>query len=143
MSVIKLNPSLAFDGHARSAIRLYEEALGATTENLMRFADAPPPMGNLKSPEHGERVLYALLRIGAGELMVMDAPPGVRVATDGNVQISIEVDGLEDLTRKFDALARGGTVTMALQDAFWGARFGMLTDAFGVRWMLSCALARA
>ena len=143
MSVIKLNPSLAFDGNARSAIRLYEEALGATTENLMLFRDAPPPMGNATSPGHADRVLFALLRIGAGELMVMDTPPGVRVATDGNVQVSIEVDGVEDLARKFDALVRGGAVTMPLHDAFWGARFGMLTDTFGVRWMLSCALAGA
>lgn len=44
------------------------------------------------------------------------------------------------MTKKFDALAVGGRVTMALHDAFWGARFGMLTDAFAIRWMFSCEL---
>ncbi|HTY54572.1 MAG TPA: VOC family protein [Candidatus Binataceae bacterium] len=44
------------------------------------------------------------------------------------------------MPKKFEALAAGGKVTMQLQDTFWGARFGMLTDAYGIRWMFNCEL---
>jgi PhnB protein len=42
------------------------------------------------------------------------------------------------MAARFDALASGGKVKMPLQDTFWGARFGMLTDAFNINWMFNC-----
>ena len=39
--------------------------------------------------------------------------------------------------RAFNALAAGGQVTMPLNKTFWSARFGMLTDKFGVGWMIN------
>lgn len=45
------------------------------------------------------------------------------------------------MTQKFAALAEGGAIAVPLQETFWGAKCGMLTDAFGVRWMLNCVKA--
>jgi PhnB protein len=70
--------------------------------------------------------------------MLSDTMSDRPVATEGNVTVSVDCDDVADMTKKFDALAAGGTVTMPLNDTFWGARFGMLTDAFGVRWMFNC-----
>ena len=72
--------------------------------------------------------------------MLSDTMPDMPVTTKGNVQIALHFTDVTDMAKKFDALAAGGTVTMALQDTFWGARFGMLTDAFGVQWMFNCEL---
>jgi PhnB protein len=62
------------------------------------------------------------------------------VAAGGNVHVSLDVTDVEEMTQKFTALGEGGSITVPLQDTFWGAKFGMLTDAFGVRWMFNCAV---
>jgi PhnB protein len=137
MAIKKLNPYLAFDGTADKAIKLYESALGAQTETVSRFGDVP---GSDTPPEHKNRVMHAVLRIGEGVIMISDGPPGKPVAVEGNVHITLDFDDPAELTQRFDALAKGGKITMPVQDTFWGAKFGMLTDAYGIQWMLNCDL---
>ena len=136
MSIKSLTPSLAFNGTCARAIALYERALGATVEQLVRFGDGAK-MGHPFDPKDQELVLNAMLRIGGGALMMMDAPSSRPVPTDTNVQVFVDLDSVSELETRFAALAQGGTVTMPVQDTFWGSRFGMLRDAFGIRWMLS------
>jgi PhnB protein len=81
--------------------------------------------------------MHARLTIGAGVIMVSDSPPNAPAATESNVHVCLQFNDLADMTAKFEALARGGTVTMPVQDTFWGAKFGQLTDAFGVHWMFN------
>ncbi len=139
MAIIKLNPYLNFDGTAGKAIELYEQVLGAKVETVSRFGDN----ADMKvPPEHKDRVLHAALNIGAGVVMISDSMPGMPVPTESNVHITLDFDDAEDMKKKFDALAAGGKVTMPLQDTFWGARFGMLTDPYGIHWMFNCTLKR-
>ncbi len=140
MSIKNLNPYLCFNGTADKAIKLYESALGAKAESVSRFGDVP---GMDFAPEHKSRVMHALLRIGEGVVMISDSQPNTPVATEGNVQVSLQFDEVADMAKKFDALAAGGKVTMPLQDTFWGAKFGMLTDAYGVRWMFNCEIKKS
>lgn len=137
MSIKQLNPYLNFNGTAEQAIKLYERALGAKTEGLQRFGDIP---GAKVNPEHKNRVMHARLDIGGGMLMVSDTQPGMPFTPEGNVHVCLDFDDPADLTKKFEALAAGGKVTMPVQDTFWGAKFGMLTDAYGVQWMFNCTL---
>ena len=65
---------------------------------------------------------------------------GVAHATNSG---NLDFDDIADMTKKFDALARNGTVTLPLHHTFWGARFGMLTDAYGVRWMFNSQIEKA
>lgn len=137
MAIKSLNPYLSFNGTAEEAINLYESALGAKTEGPMRWGDVP----DMKVPaEHKNRVMHALLHLGQGDVMLADTPAEQPAATESNVQVCLHFDDIADLTKKFAALGAGGQVTMPLQDTFWGARFGMLTDAYGVRWMFNCEL---
>ncbi|MEO8185410.1 MAG: glyoxalase/bleomycin resistance/extradiol dioxygenase family protein [Deltaproteobacteria bacterium] len=87
-----------------------------------------------------KRVLHALLRIGAGLIMISDTQPGMPLALGSNVHICLDFDDPKDMAGKFDALGSGGKVTVPLQDTFWGERFGMLTDAYGINWMFNCEL---
>jgi PhnB protein len=131
----QLNPYLIFnDGKAEPAIKLYEKALGAKVENIQRYKEVP---GDKSPASHKDRIVHARLHVGDHVLMVSDShlestPVGY------NVQISLDFDDPVDMGRKFEALSAGGKVTMALQDMFWGAKFGMLQDAFGVGWMFNC-----
>jgi PhnB protein len=135
MAIRKLNPYLNFDGTAAKAIALYEKALGAKTENLQRFGDVS---GMPVAPEHKDRVMHAVLRIGEGVVMISDGQPGVPVPTESNIHVTLDFDDAGDMVGRFDALAAGGKITMPMQDTFWGAKFGMLTDAYGIRWMFNC-----
>lgn len=139
MPVTKLNPYILFNGTAEKAIKLYESALGAKTEGLSRFGDAPGACPT----EHKTLIMHAALHIGEDMVMVSDTPPDRPVAVEGNVHITLHFTEVADMAKAFDALAAGGKVAMPLQDMFWGARFGMLTDAYGVRWMLNCDLKKS
>lgn len=140
MSIKSLNPYLHFDGTAEKAIKLYESVLGARTEGLMRFGEMP---GNHPAPENKDRIMHSTLHIGPAVLMVSDTMSGAPAAKDGNVHVVLHYDDVAEMTRAFDALAAGGKVDMPLADTFWGARFGMLTDAFGIEWMFNCEVKKA
>jgi PhnB protein len=141
MSVTMLNPCLIFDGTADKAIKLYEKALGARTERIMRAGDLPPDQAVPAGAK--DRIVHAALRVGDTVLMLMDGRTGEPVARDTNVLVSIAFNDLEEMTRSFETLADGGQVTVPLHDAFWGARFGMVTDRHGIRWMFSCETRKA
>lgn len=141
MGITQLNPYLNFDGTAGRAIALYESALGAKTENVMRFGDAP---GMGEQPEHNKnRVMHAMLHVGSGVIMVSDTMPGEAATEGSNTHVCLNFDDPNDMTTKFNALAAGGSITTPLQDTFWGAKFGTLTDAFGIRWMFNCTLEKS
>ena len=138
MSITGLNPYLNFDGTADKAIALYEGAFGTKAESVMRYGDAP---GAEIPPDLRDRVMHATLDIGGSKLMISDAHPGEVVSSSNAVHVAVHFSGdLDDVERKFKALAEGGQVTMPLTDTFWGARFGTLTDAFGIRWMFNAEL---
>jgi PhnB protein len=142
MSVKQINPYLNFSGSGAAAITFYESALEAKTENRMSFGDAKMP-GHETTPENKDRVMHATLKIGAGSIMLSDGPPGMPIPSDSNTHVCLDFDDPADLEKKFHALAAGGTVTMPVQDTFWGAKFGMLTDKFNIRWMFNCELKKA
>jgi PhnB protein len=135
MAIKNLNPYLNFNGTADKAIQLYESALGAKVENVSRFGDA---QGMDVPPDQKNRVLHAVLRLGDGAVMLSDTMPNMPAPAGNNVHVSLNCDDVADMTKKFDALSVGGKVTMPLQDTFWGAKFGMLVDAFGIHWMFNC-----
>jgi PhnB protein len=140
MAITQLNPYLNFDGTAKKAIQLYEKALGAKVEHMQTFGDMP---GNKPAPENVDRVLHAVLHVGAAVVMISDAPSGMQLAVGRNVNVCLDFDDASEMASKFAALSEGGTVTMPLQDTFWGAKFGMLTDAYGIPWMFNCNVRKA
>ena len=137
MAIRQLNPYLSFAGTADKAIKLYESALGAKVEPVMRFGDVP---ASGAAPADKDLVMHAVLHLDAGILMLSDAMHGTPIATEGNIRVTLDFDDAADMSKKFEALAVGGKITMPLQDTFWGAKFGMLTDAFGIQWMFNCEL---
>jgi PhnB protein len=136
MSIKQLNPYLMFNGTAEKAIALYEGALGAKTDGLQRVGDVP---GSDPASPAKDRVIHAQLSIGDCVLMVSDSMPDNPVPLGGNVHVCLDFDDAAEMAKKFEALGAGGKVTMPLQDTFWGATFGTLTDAFGIQWMFNCA----
>lgn len=135
MPIKSLNPYINFNGTARQAIALYERVFGARTVHVVRAGDIPDTKVPADQKDH---ILHGVLTLGAGQLMVSDVTSNAPAS--GNVQVSVDFTDIKEMMRTFAALAEGGTVNVPLQDTFWGAKFGMLTDPFGVRWMFNCAV---
>lgn len=128
---------LFFDGRCEEAVDFYKKALGAKVEMLMRFKEAPdPPPPGMVPPGFDDKVMHTSFRIGDTVVMASDG------CTDGKANfkgfsLSLAVDKAADADRVFAALADGGEVQMPLGKTFWSPRFGMLTDRFGVGWMIN------
>src|SRR6478735_7561696 len=134
MAIKQVNPYLNFNGDAAEALKLYQSALGAKLENAMKFGDQPGA-----SPENKDRIMHAVIKLDAGgTIMLSDIQPGMPHVPGTNNYVCLDFDDAADMTKKFDALSAGGKVGMPLNDTFWGAKFGMLTDKFGVNWMFNC-----
>lgn len=133
----KLNPYLNFPGNTEDAFEFYRSVFGGEFAALMRWKDLPD--GPAVPAENADKILHIALPIGDCMLMGTDAVDGTGEPLDmgNNVHISIHPESKAEATRLYDGLATDGTVTMPMQDMFWGAYFGMLTDRFGVQWMVN------
>src|SRR4051812_825518 len=117
MAIRKITPYLNFDGTARSAIALYEKALGAKLENAMTFADAPVGQDLCAAnPENAKRVMHACLKVGDHQIMLSDGPIGQSGSTDSNAHVMLDFETVAELTTAFDALSAGGSVTFPVHD---------------------------
>lgn len=125
------NPYLNFDGNAGEAMRFYATALGAQL-SMQTYADA-----GMAKPGTETRIVHAHLSRGSCVLMASDIQPGSPFTQGNNCYINIACESDAEIDKLFAALAEGGKVEMPVQDTFWGARFGMLTDKFGVHWMFN------
>lgn len=133
MPQIVLNPYLTFNGTCRDAMQFYHECLGG---ELMIQPFAGSPAAEHVPAEAHDHVLHAMLTADGFILMASDA--GMEPVVQGNsVSLSLNCFNPEEIATKFLKLSAGGTVTMPLQDTFWGATFGMFTDRFGINWMLN------
>ncbi len=129
-----LNPYLNFGGNCHEAFQFYKSVFGGEFTDLQRFKDAP---GN-HSPAEAEMLMHVALPIGGVTLMGSDRPPSMGPVTSGNnVHLSLSPNSESEAARIFNALSAGGQVTMPLEKAFWGATFGMLTDRYGIQWMVN------
>jgi PhnB protein len=131
-----VEPYLFFEGRCEEAINFYKSAVGAEVVMLMRYKEAPdqPPPGMLP-PNSGDKVMHATVRIGNSNVNLSDGGCSHK-ATFGGFSLSLNVATPEQADRHFAALAEGGTVTMPIGRTFFSPRFGMLTDRFGMGWMI-------
>jgi PhnB protein len=130
----ELNPYLYFDGRCAEAIEFYRKAVDAEPMMVMQYKDAPP---EAKAQGCGSmdpnKVMHATLNIGGSRLQMSDGPCTGKF--DG-FSLGVTVAGAADAERIFKALSDGGKVDMPLTKTFFSPAFGMLTDRFGVKWMV-------
>jgi PhnB protein len=132
---MEVTPYLNFPGNCREAFQFYEKNLGGKIEVLQTHGETP--MKDQVPADWQNRVMHAQLDLGGALLFGADSPPDQYEKPQG-LSIALAVHDPGDAERKFKALAEGGTVTMPMQQTFWAQRFGMVTDRFGVPWMVNC-----
>ena len=138
---MKVQAYITFGGRCEEALEFYTKSIGAEVSGLMRWKESPE--ADMKGPPGwGEKVMNAAFRIGESELMADDGM-GDKTAEFKGMTLAIEVADDAEARRVFTALGEAGNVTMPLMKTFWTSSFGMLTDKFGVPWMVNVADATA
>ena len=136
---MQIQPYLMFGGACEEAIAFYRAALGAEVTMLMRFKDCPEPLDPGRVPPGTEdKVMHASLRIGGSTVLLSDGMCKGLTSFQG-FTLSLTVADEAEAERVFAALGEGGQVGMPLAKTFFSPRFGMLTDRFGVGWMVYVA----
>ena len=130
-----VQPYLFFGGRCEEAIEFYRKTLGAEVQMLMRFKESPEPQPGMPDCFE-EKIMHVSLRIGETNLMASDGRCDGAANFEG-FSLSINVPDEAEADRVFAALSEGGLVTMPLEKVFWAPKFGMLSDRFGVGWMVS------
>ncbi|WP_020562275.1 VOC family protein [Methylosarcina fibrata] len=135
MSNLLVQPYLTFGGRCQEALEFYRTALGAQVEMVMRFKDSPePPPPGVLQPGFENKVMHSSFRIGNTTIMASDGCQEGSAFSGFALSLTVPTEAEAD--RAFAALADGGQVKMPLAKTFWSPRFGMLTDRFGVDWMV-------
>ena len=130
-----IQPYLFFNGRCEEALEFYRTAIGAKVEEILYFKDCPePPPPDMSPPGWEKKVMHASFQINGTAVMASDGC-GEGKGFEG-FSLSYSVPTEADADRVFAALSEGGEVTMPLDKTFWSPRFGMLTDRFGLGWMV-------
>jgi PhnB protein len=128
-----LNPYINFKDNAREAMDFYKSVFGGELTQST-FAD----FGSSSGPEDANLIMHSQLETPAGfTLMASDTPAHMDFKGAGNISVSLSGTDEAALTGYWNKLSPGANVTQALAKAPWGDSFGMLTDKFGVGWMVN------
>ncbi len=135
---MRVQPYLNFNGRAEEALAFYQQAVDAQGTFLMRCKEAPegPPV----DADKADKILHAEFTVGESTIMCSDGYCTGEAPAFQGITLTIVADDDAQAKRRFEALqAGGGTVQMPLAKTFFASSFGMLTDRFGVSWMVITA----
>ena len=134
---MKLNPYLTFNGNCKEALNFYREVLDGEITYMKTFAESEGQMPYKK--EYSEKIMHANLTVGDFQIMGSDnMGDDFPFEKGNNFSLSLEFKNEdESAARIFSGLSENGHVIMPFKEVFWGGKFGMLTDQFGVQWMVS------
>ena len=131
---LQVNIYFFFNGNCEEAMNFYKDALDGNIESVMRYGDAPTQA----SEDYKNKVMHGVLNAQGAQIFFSDSGEQRNVTFGDNFSVSLNFKSDGEINRTFEALSgNGGTITLPLQDTFWGARFGMCTDKYGVNWMFN------
>lgn len=135
-----VNIYLTFNGNCEEAFNFYQSIFGGEFPYVGRFKEMPDNEGYSVPAEDAEKIMHISLPISK-ETILMGSDVAGESAADfaigNNFSVSVNTDSKEKADNFFNRLSSGGNVVMAMNQTFWGDYFGMLTDQFGVNWMVS------
>ena len=129
-------PYLTFEGQAAEALDFYTKALGGQVLYKQTFRESE--LGPQMPEAWKDKIMHAAFEAGGLQLMMSDtADSETKVQSGDQVALALNLSSEQEVQQVFELLSVGGTVDMALETTDWGAKFGMLTDKFGIKWMLN------
>jgi PhnB protein len=131
--LLGVNPYISFKGNCREAIDFYKSALGAEVLFSQSFGESP-----MSTMGPADNIMHCTIKVGNSTIMMCDDPRPEADTGGGKISLAIGLNDADQANRMFANLAKDGSVIMPLQKTFWAEAFGMLTDKFGVKWMVNC-----
>lgn len=129
----RLNPYISFKDNAREAMEFYKSIFGGNL-TINTFAEFHAS----QDPAEADKIMHAMLEADNGiTFMAADTPNSMEYKPGTNFSMSLSGDNEDELRSYWDNLSGGGTVVMPLEKAPWGDTFGMITDKFGIGWMVN------
>lgn len=124
---------LFFNGNCEAAMNFYCKALNGNIVSIQRYGESPAPSDEADKG----KVIHGVLQTEKFTMMFSDTPAKEPATSGTNVSLSLNFHDEASINATYAAIAAGGQIDMPLQDTFWGAKFGMCTDQFGIRWMFN------
>ncbi len=131
---MQVSPYLNFPGNCKEAFDFYAKVLGGKIETMQTHADSP--MKDERA-DWGDKILHVTMKVDDTTLSGSDAPPEYYHKPEG-FYVTLGIEKPADADRIYNALKDGGSVQMPIQETFWAKRFAMLTDRYGIPWMINC-----
>lgn len=129
-----IRPYLHFDENCKGAMEFYQSIFGGQLD-MMQIKDAPDREQFPKGIDH--QIMHASLRNDDFLLMASDMCGQGSPEQGNTMQLSLNCSDEKEIKQLYQKLSEGGKITQELNEVFWGGLFAMVTDKFGVRWMLS------
>ncbi len=137
----KVNAYITFNGNCEEAFHFYKSVFGGEFQYLGRYKDVPPTDRQTFGLENDEKIMHVSLPISKETILMgcdSTQADGQETIFANNISLSIDTDNKEEANRLFNELSIGGQIKMPMSQTFWGAYFGVLTDQFGINWMINC-----
>jgi PhnB protein len=132
---MQINIHLPFSGQCEEAFNLYEKTLGGKITFMQRYGGSP--MADHAPPGWQDKIMHMSMNVSGLTIMGSDASPDHFQKANG-IDVSVNVSDPAEAERVFATLSEGGQVRMPLAETFWALKFGMVTDRFGIPWMINC-----
>ena len=132
---MKMHPYLSFKGDCEAAFKYYEQHLDGEMGAIFRYGG--PPLSGSVPPDWSDKIMHGSITIGGQTLQAADVAP-LQYESPQGFSLTLQIKGAADAERMFEALGSGGQVRLPLEKTFWAERFGMVTDRFGVPWIVNC-----
>ena len=130
-----VQPYLNFDGRCEEAVEFYKKAVGAEVEMMFRFKDNPEKENCAGGEGNDNKIMHTSLRIGSSQVMASDCEATGKTDFKG-FSLSLSLATPADVEKAVQALSDGGKVSMPPTKTFFSPSFGMVTDRFGISWMI-------
>lgn len=131
--MLSVNPYIVYKGNCRDAIEFYKSALDGEVLMTQTFGESP-----MAGVGPADNIMHCTMKVGNSTIMMSDDPSPKGGTTGDNISLAIGLNDPERAKVIFGNLAKGGAVIMPLEKTFWAEAFGMLTDKFGIKWMINC-----
>ena len=129
----QINSYLTFNGNCREAMTFYKQCLGG---ELVLQTVGESPMADKMPPQMKKSILHSTLTRGSLVLMGSDMVGEQGVIKGNTVSLMLNCSSEEEIKNCYSNLSKGGEATHPLENTFWGALFGDLTDKYGNHWLL-------
>lgn len=142
-----VNTYLNFEGRSEEAFTFYKSVFGGEFSAVMRFGDMPKPSGQDDQGCPGaampadDKIMHISLPLPTGHILMatdVESSGEFPFRPGNNFSIAIQADNTDEGQKLYEALSQNGVAMMPFAPADWGGHWGMLTDQFGIQWMVDC-----